>query len=54
MAILNILGGVALIPDPHWVWFIVGCVVAVGSGLVGLGMSAAGFGVDRGGGLEGA
>lgn len=41
------IGGVALIPDPHWVWFTVGCVIALGSGLVGLGMSAAGFGVDR-------
>ncbi|MEV7396137.1 HGxxPAAW family protein [Aeromicrobium sp. NPDC092404] len=41
------IGGVALIPDPHWVWFTVGCVVTLLSGLVGLGMAAAGFGVDR-------
>ena len=34
-------------PDPHWVWFIVGCVITLASGLVGLAMSAAGFGVDR-------
>jgi hypothetical protein len=41
------IAGVALIPDPHWLWFTIGSVIAVGSGLVGKIMSAAGFGVDR-------
>jgi len=41
------IGGVALIPDPHWPWFIVGCVVTLASGLVGKFMAAAGLGVDR-------
>jgi len=41
------IGGVALIPDPHWTWFIVGCVVTLASGLVGKFMAAAGLGVDR-------
>lgn len=41
------IGGVALIPNPHWVWFTVGCVIALASGIVGLLMSAAGLGVDR-------
>ncbi|MCW2830597.1 MAG: hypothetical protein JWP31_1289 [Aeromicrobium sp.] len=41
------IGGVALIPDPHWTWFTVGVVVTLLSGVVGLGMSAAGFGADR-------
>ena len=40
-------GGVAQIPEPHCVWITVGCVVALGSGLVGRVMSAAGLGVDR-------
>jgi hypothetical protein len=41
------IGGVALIPDPHWVWFTVGCVVTLASGLVGRVMSAAGLGAER-------
>ena len=41
------IGGVALIPEPHWVLFTIGCVVTLASGLVGLTMSRAGFGVDR-------
>jgi len=38
------IGGLALIPDPHWVLFTVGCVFVGASGLVGLVMSAAGLG----------
>jgi hypothetical protein len=41
------LGGVALIPHPHWILFTIGCVLVAVSGLVGLAMSAAGYGVDR-------
>jgi hypothetical protein len=41
------IGGVALIPDPHWIWFSVGVVVALAAGIVGPVMSAAGLGVDR-------
>ena len=48
MCLLGItIGGVALIPNPHWLWFIVGSVIAVAAGPVGLAMSAAGYGVDR-------
>lgn len=41
------IGGVALIPDPNWVLFTVGVVVALLAGVVGLVMSAAGLGADR-------
>ncbi|MCD9197587.1 HGxxPAAW family protein [Aeromicrobium wangtongii] len=41
------IGGVALIPDPNWLWFTIGCVLTLASGIVGWGMAAAGFGVDR-------
>lgn len=41
------IAGVALIPNPHWTWFTVGCVIAVASGLVGRLMSAAGLGASR-------
>ena len=41
------IGGVALIPDPHWTWFIVGCIITLASGLVGRVMSAAGLGTER-------
>jgi hypothetical protein len=48
MALAGItIGGVALIPEPHWVWFTVGCVIALLSGIVGRIMSAAGLGVSR-------
>lgn len=40
------IGGVSLIPEPHWLWFIIGCVVALVAGPVGLVMSAAGMGAD--------
>lgn len=41
------VGGVALIPDPNWLWFTIGCVLAVAAGPVGWIMAAAGLGVDR-------
>lgn len=41
------LAGVALIPDPHWVLFTIGCVVTLLSGIVGRIMAAAGLGIDR-------
>ncbi len=41
------IGGIALIPNPNWVLFTIGCVVAVASALVGRVMAAAGLGVDR-------
>jgi hypothetical protein len=41
------VGGVALIPDPNWLLFTIGAVVAVLAGPVGWGMAAAGYGVDR-------
>ena len=41
------IGGVSLIPDPNWVLFTIGCVITVGSALVGRLMAAAGLGVDR-------
>lgn len=48
MALVGItIGGVALIPDPNWVWFTVGAVLALLAGVVGWAMAAAGFGVDR-------
>ncbi|MGA8987691.1 HGxxPAAW family protein [Aeromicrobium sp.] len=40
------IAGVALIPNPHWVWFTVGCVVTLASGVVGRVMSSAGLGAD--------
>ena len=48
MALAGIMiGGIALIPEPHWIWFTVGCVVTLASGLVGRIMSAAGLGAER-------
>lgn len=41
------IGGVALIPDPHWVIFWIGVGLTLVSGPVGWAMAAAGFGVDR-------
>jgi hypothetical protein len=41
------IGGVALIPDPNWVLFTIGTVIALAAGLVGRVMSAAGMGADR-------
>ncbi|MGJ9412047.1 HGxxPAAW family protein [Aeromicrobium sp. CF4.19] len=42
-----LIGGVALIPNPNWVVFTIGAVVALAAGPVGLVMSAAGMGVER-------
>ena len=42
------IGGVALIPDPNWVLFTIGTVLALAAGPVGMIMAAAGLGVDRG------
>lgn len=41
------VGGVALIPNPNWLLFTIGCVLAVAAGPVGWIMAAAGLGVDR-------
>jgi hypothetical protein len=41
------IGGVALIPEPHWTIFIIGCVVTLLSGIVGRVMSSAGLGASR-------
>jgi hypothetical protein len=41
------IGAIGLIPDPNWVLFTIGCVLAAGAGLVGLVMAAAGMGADR-------
>lgn len=41
------IGGIALIPDPNWVLFTIGAVIALLSGLVGYGMAAAGYGAER-------
>lgn len=41
------IGGVALIPDPHWVLFTIGCAITLLAGVVGKAMAAAGYGVDR-------
>lgn len=38
------VGGIALIPTPHWVLFWIGVILTVGSLLVGRIMSAAGLG----------
>lgn len=41
------VGGVALIPNPNWVLFTIGCVLALIAGPVGYFMSVAGKGSDR-------
>ena len=40
------LGGVALIPTPHWPLFWIGVVITFGSVIVGRVMSAAGLGAS--------
>ncbi|MBC7631007.1 HGxxPAAW family protein [Aeromicrobium sp.] len=50
LALLGItIGGAALIPEPHWILFTVGCVIAGSAILVGRVMSALGFGTERAG-----
>ncbi|NRQ50960.1 HGxxPAAW family protein [Aeromicrobium stalagmiti] len=41
------IGGVALIPDPNWILFTIGTVIALAAGVVGYAMAAAGYGADR-------
>lgn len=48
LALLGItIGGIALIPEPHWVLFTIGTVIALAAAPVGKIMSVSGFGVDR-------
>lgn len=42
-----LVGGIGLIPNPNWVVFTIGVVLALASGVIGLVMSAAGLGGDR-------
>ncbi len=47
LALVGILiGGIGLIPEPNWIVFTIGCVLAGVSGIVGKVMAAAGLGVD--------
>ncbi|AWB92023.1 HGxxPAAW family protein [Aeromicrobium chenweiae] len=41
------VGGIGLIPEPNWIVFYIGVGITLASGLIGWGMAAAGFGVDR-------
>lgn len=41
------IGGIALVPDPNWILFTIGTVIALASGVVGRVMSAAGLGAER-------
>ena len=41
------VGGLALIPDPHWTIFWVGVGITVLSGVIGRVMAAAGMGLDH-------
>lgn len=41
------LAGVALIPNPNWILFIVGVVITLLAGVIGRVMAAAGLGIDR-------
>lgn len=41
------IGGVALIPTPNWILFIVGVVLTLAAGPIGKAMAVAGLGVDR-------
>lgn len=41
------LAAVSTIPDPNWVLFTIGCVIALLAGVIGRVMAAAGLGVDR-------
>ncbi|MBC9225407.1 hypothetical protein GL325_03635 [Aeromicrobium sp. 636] len=42
-----LVGGIGLIPEPNWVVFTIGVVLAVGALPLGKVMSLAGFGSDR-------
>ncbi len=41
------LAGVALIPNPNWVLFTIGCVLTLLAGIIGRVMASAGLGIDR-------
>lgn len=41
------IGGIALIPNPNWVLFTIGTVIALAAGVVARIMSAAGMGAER-------
>jgi hypothetical protein len=41
------IGGIGLVPDPNWIVFWVGVVIALAAGVVARIMSAAGMGADR-------
>lgn len=42
-----LVGGIGLIPEPNWVVFTIGVVMAVGALPLGKVMALAGYGVDR-------
>jgi hypothetical protein len=42
-----LIGGIALVPDPKWIVFTVGVVIALAAGPAALIMSAMGYGADR-------
>ncbi len=42
-----VVGAIGLIPEPNWIVFTIGAVLAVVSGVVGKVMAAAGLGIDR-------
>lgn len=41
------IGGIALVPDPNWILFTIGTVIALLAGVVARVMVAAGMGADR-------
>ena len=41
------IGGIALVPDPNWILFTIGVVIALAAGVVARVMVAAGMGADR-------
>ena len=41
------IGGIGLVPDPNWIVFWVGVVIALAAGVVARVMSAAGMGAER-------
>lgn len=41
------IGGIALVPDPNWILFTIGTVIALAAGIVARVMVAAGMGADR-------
>lgn len=42
-----VIGGIGLIPTPHWTIFTVGVVIVLLSGPIALGMGMAGFGAPK-------